>query len=675
MPHGPQRGGACAVLVLLAACELSCGKSSERAASAAPAVPQKPAAPAVETADPARSRRPPGGRSPVIWLGLDGLDWDLLDRLATEGKMPNWSRLVSHGYGAKLTSFMPILSPVVWTTIATGVGPDVHRVLDFQEVDPATGQKVPISGRSRAVPAIWNVASASGRSVGVVGWWATHPAEEVSGFFISDHASPILFEGLPRSGVAYPASLSAGVEQIVAREAVVADSELARFVDAPLDEIARARASGAGLENPIVALARIVGATRTQQRIARELYDKNLPDLMLLYLEGTDAIGHVFAPYVPPKMACVSDSDFNRYRRAVDEYYGLVDSVLGQWMRRADEDHATLIVNSDHGFKWGEDRPCERSSLNPSTAAYWHRLDGVFVAYGARVSPNRERGRASVFDVAPTAAALLDLPIDRRSSGNVIRSAFHEIGTPPRKDLFGTVAIRRLAAGEMSEKEANEYAQRLRSLGYLAGGEPPKLEPTGGDRPGMTEGAWNNLGLYLRESTKDLGAAEAAFRKALALRPTYASPQFNLAVLYRTRGDDRAAVDWLFRSLQAGHADPEGTILRWFAEYQDQGKKGAAREVLERGARLYPASEPVSRELAILRFKSRDCPGAYDAVARFEAETRSPDTLNSIALLKTCLGRRDEAVALFEKSLSIKPDQPAVVQSLNLLQKGLPPGK
>ncbi len=93
--------------------------------------------------------------------------------------MPNWKRLTAEGYSASLTSFMPVLSPIVWTTVATGVGPDVHRVLDFQEVDAKTGQKVPISGDSRAVPAVWNVASAAGLKVGVVGWWATHPAEEV----------------------------------------------------------------------------------------------------------------------------------------------------------------------------------------------------------------------------------------------------------------------------------------------------------------------------------------------------------------------------------------------------------------------------------------------------------------------------------------------------------------
>src|SRR5262249_51163959 len=156
--------------------------------------------------------------------GLDGLDWQLLDRLGAGGRMPNWKRLTAEGYSARLESFNPPLSPIVWATVATGVGPDIHRVLDFQEVGPASRPRAPLSGRSGAVPAIWNLASSAGESVGVVGWWATHPAEEVTGFFVSDRASPILFEGLPRAGVAYPAALSPGLEQVLARDGVVSDA-------------------------------------------------------------------------------------------------------------------------------------------------------------------------------------------------------------------------------------------------------------------------------------------------------------------------------------------------------------------------------------------------------------------------------------------------------------------
>jgi Flp pilus assembly protein TadD len=356
----------------------------------------------------------------------------------------------------------------------------------------------------------------------------------------------------------------------------------------------------------------------------------------------------------------------------VDVYYALVDRILGQGMRRADEDGSTLIVNSDHGFKWGAERPCERSSLNPSTAAFWHRMDGVFAAYGARVRRAPERGSASVFDLDPTVSALAGLPVDRHAAGAVLHAAFPDLAAPARKDLLASIPVRRLAAETISEKEASEYAKSLRALGYLAGGEPEKLAASGGDAPGVTEGGWNNLGVYLRENTKDTKAAEAAFQKALALRPAYASPQFNLAVLYRERGDDRAAIDWLFRSLAAGHADPEGTLLRWSAEYRERGKRASAGEVLERGRRAYPGSETVARDLGIFRFQAKDCPGAWDAVAGFEVATKTPETLNALALFQTCLGRRDQAVVLFQKSLAIQPNQPAVVQSIQLLEKGLP---
>jgi predicted AlkP superfamily phosphohydrolase/phosphomutase len=661
------RGAAAAVVCALA---LSCGKAPEKAA---PGAAVKPAsvgrAAAVDSEDvAARARRPPGGRAPVIWIGLDALDWELLDRLAAEGRMPNWKRLVAEGSTARLASYIPILSPLVWTTIATGVGPEVHRIVDFQEVDPATGQKVPISGFSRAVPAIWNVATASGLSVGVVGWWGTHPAEEVAGFFVSDHANPILFEGLSRNGVAYPASLSAGVEQILARDGEVNDRDLAPYVHMSEAEIRRARESGSGLENPVAALARILGATRSQHRIARELYDKNLPDLMMLYLEGTDAIGHVFGSYTPPRMSIVSEEDFTRYRGAVDEYYAMIDRILGQWMRRADEDGATLVVNSDHGFRWGAERPPELSSLK-SHPALWHRRDGVLAVRGARVAASPKRRSASVFDMAPTVSALLGLPIDRRLEGKVFSAGFRGLGVPERKDLFGTIAVRRLAPEAISESASNEYAARLRALGYLSGGEPTKLDAPGGDRPGVTEKGWQNLGIYLQVTKKDLAGAEAAFRKVLDIQPAYVAPQIALAKVYRERGDDTGAIEWLLRSCKAGYPDPEGTLLLWYADYDERGKHSQARQVLEKGVSMYPASEALSRELGLVHYRARRCAQAWDMVARFEAASRTPETLNVLALFKACLGRKDDSIALFERSLAIRPDQPAVIRSIDGLRR------
>ena len=88
----------------------------------------------------------------------------------------------------------------------------------------------------------------------------------------------------------------------------------------------------------------------------------------------------------------------------------------------------------------------------------------------------------------------------------------------------------------------------------------------------------------------------------------------------------------------------------------------------------YPDNEAIARRLALLRFQAHDCEGALAAVARFAPAARDPDTLNVLGLLSTCLGRPEDAIAFFRRSLEIKPDQPGAIRSLDLLQKSLPPG-
>jgi Flp pilus assembly protein TadD len=618
----------------------------------------------VENEDPPRDARPTDPSRPrVIVLGWDGADWSLLDRLVAEGRMPHLARLTREGRTARLASFVPLLSPVVWTSAATGLTPDRHGVLDFQEVDPDSGDVVPISGRSRRVPAIWNLASDRGSRVGVVGWWATHPAEEVNGFFVTDRAGAILFEG-GQEGMAFPETLAPGVRRVIAEEAEISSADLASFLARDPAALAAELARGGGLESPVAAMAKILSATRSVHRIARELYDRERPDLTIVYYEGTDVIGHVFAPYVAPRLACVSDADFAGYSGTVAAYHAMVDRLLGQWMRRAREDGATLLLVSDHGFKWEEDRSCARSSSNWTTAAFWHRPDGILAAWGARVAPAPERSEASLFDVAPTVAALMGLPVDVRMTGTPLLSLFDGVPRPAREEVFADVSVRRVLSAPASPEQQSEYASKLRALGYLTGSESQRRDrpAEGGGRPGRTEGAWNSLGLF-QQGAGQVAAAEKAFREALAMRPDYGPPMFNLAVLERKRGRWDAASDWLFRSLEAGHAEPEETIAQWAALAAASGRRVVAGSLLGRGTSRYPGSETLALALGRHRFEADDCDGAFAALARF-AQSQRRDTVNLLGLSQLCRGRLKEARRHLERSLAIDPAQPAIRQAL-----------
>ena len=113
----------------------------------------------------------------MIFVGLDGADWQLLDQYMARGVMPNLKRLTAEGTAGTVETLHPPLSPIVWTTMMTGVDPLEHRILDFVRLNPATGQKEPITSDERKAPAIWNMATWAGRHVGVFGLWATYPAE------------------------------------------------------------------------------------------------------------------------------------------------------------------------------------------------------------------------------------------------------------------------------------------------------------------------------------------------------------------------------------------------------------------------------------------------------------------------------------------------------------------
>ena len=128
---------------------------------------------------PSCSSKPTPGR--VVVLGFDGMDPQAVDLLMSEGKLPNFATLRQQGAYGRLISSEPLLSPIVWTTIATGKTPEEHQIGHFVAVNEQTGEQLPVTSQMRKAKAIWNILSDAGRTVDVVGYWATWPAETVNG--------------------------------------------------------------------------------------------------------------------------------------------------------------------------------------------------------------------------------------------------------------------------------------------------------------------------------------------------------------------------------------------------------------------------------------------------------------------------------------------------------------
>src|SRR5580658_3735672 len=123
----------------------------------------------------------------VLLVGWDAADWKVILPLMHAGKMPNVQRLVKNGTSGQIATLHPPLSPMLWTSIATGKRPFKHGIHGFSEPTPDGRGVQPVSNLSRKTKALWNILNQNGLHSVVIGWWPSHPAESIEGAMVSDH--------------------------------------------------------------------------------------------------------------------------------------------------------------------------------------------------------------------------------------------------------------------------------------------------------------------------------------------------------------------------------------------------------------------------------------------------------------------------------------------------------
>ncbi len=87
-----------------------------------------------------RRKRPPRKAKArrVVILGLDGLDPVICERMMAAGELPYFSGLRQSGYYHRLATSTPAMSPVAWSSFATGTDASYHGIFDFLSRDPRT---------------------------------------------------------------------------------------------------------------------------------------------------------------------------------------------------------------------------------------------------------------------------------------------------------------------------------------------------------------------------------------------------------------------------------------------------------------------------------------------------------------------------------------------------------
>ncbi len=626
-----------------------------------------------------------GGSSPagkVIVLGIDGLDPLAIDLLMSEGKLPNFARLRQDGAYGRLISQKPMLSPILWTTIATGKTPGEHGIGHFVAVSPQTGEKLPVTSDLRRVEALWNIAAEAGRRPAVVGWWATWPPEPLDGIIISDHtAYHFLFaEGFTGAAAeeqtTHPPELAAEIAPLLLRPTDLTYDEVPGFVDVSPEEFSRPFDLSDDLGHFKWALA----TAKSYRDVGLELWKREQPELEMVYIEGIDSTSHLFGHlFRVTGLAGELADQQSKFGRTVEEMYRFADELVGQYLDVMDDD-TTLVVASDHGFRLGElhDDPSRVRDLRRVSERF-HRLEGILYLYGRGVKRHSRIDKPVLVDVAPTILTLLGLPAAEDMPGRVLAEALEMPLQPDRIATYET-GRRRPRGGVARNPEVDQaVVERLEALGYLGGTQSPE-----GERNlaaiAFEEGRYDDaLEIYkrlieaepeepgLRTSLAGALGAVSNYEQALEqlevaieLDPLNVEAYHNRAVVHERQGRaDLAIADY-------------NTVLRYSPDYEPSR---AALVRLTGSASVNAPTTEAEQQAGFLAQKASQAArrGDYDTAVTLldHAETMAPEYSlvfqyrSNVAYL---MGDREAAIAALERALELEPDNALFRENLKRLR-------
>ncbi|HKR66315.1 MAG TPA: alkaline phosphatase family protein [Thermoanaerobaculia bacterium] len=598
-----------------------------------------------------RNARGVAGR--IAIFAIDGADWELLSELANDGRIPNIQALAKGGTTGTMQTIQPTVSPMVWTTMATGLPPDRHGVIDFRV------NNRPVDANTRRAPALWEIADAFGRKAMVVDWWTAWPARR-EGAVTFD--TPVLTQ----PAAIFPPQLAARVDSLDIPSSTVQYAQVRRFLNISPEEWDDAVNSRNGMD-PINVFRDVLAKTWTDHRVAISLYQQQEPLVMMMSYEGTDAVNHLFAPYHPPYREGINQTAFRRYWPAVANYYSEVDRLIGEWMRVLTDD-TTVILVSAHGFRWDrEHRP--RTPPTGRSALSDHRNPGIFIAYGNHVAKSGGSHVMSLYDLVPTSLALLGLPQSTEMPGNLAPWVFRDI-TPVTSvrvvsydEFFGGHTI-----GGGASLDPQQYTQHLQAIGHLT--DPSRMQPVFDDEEGAPRQAtplapaqWgayayaNNQGIELRKQGK-LKEATDAFQSAIDLNPSRPAPYLNMAMTLLDRQQYTAADEVFLMAVQRGLPNAE----RWFADfaayYRTRDMTSRAIVLLYKGKQIFPQSYIIAANLgSALAQANRYTEGVPELERALGLQPSSTLALNNLGVYYARKEDFARALDFWNRSLSIDPRQ------------------
>jgi len=606
----------------------------------------------------------------VLLIGWDAADARLVNELRATDAMPAVAALVEHGACGELRPVGPPVESMAWTTIATGMRPDRHGVLDDVEFDHGTGIWTAVSAHARQVHAIWNLTTLAGLRAVVVGWAAGHPAEPILGTCVDERFVTITGPADQAWPVAdasvHPPSSAARLEDLRLHPSDIHGEELAAFMPS-LAEIDLQR------DPRPVGLADALARTVSLHGVATDLLEREDWRFAAIRYPLLGRLAGTFLRCRQPRGDGVPEEDVRHYGGVIDAAHHLLDAMLARLRALAGPD-TTVILTSQCG-------------MHPERR---RRPAGLVAIAGPDTRRNGLVHGASQLDIVPTILAELGLPAGCDMPGRVLDEAFAPRPAPPRIPTWHMLpgdAGLLPQADPVTSWESHEAIRQLVALGYAT--SDPQADAR---HAAIAAQADFNRGLVHLDAGEWTAAADA-FRKVVTARTSDMQARLRLAFALSHLGaiaECRALIDGipddspfaphaegirgLIATAEGRHEDavahllaceaglpPMGFLLdRLGWAYIRLGRFDEAERVLRRSRTLAPEGSFAPFTLAGIHLHhDRPREAVDEALEAIARRYRWPEAHVRLGIALARLGRVPEAMRAFEISIAQAPSAAA----------------
>ena len=520
----------------------------------------------------------------LLFVGWDAADWKVIDPLLARGEMPHLAALLAQGVRGNSSTIYPPLSPMVWTSIATGKRPTKHGIHGFIEPTEDGLAVRPVSNLGRKTKAFWNILNQEGKNCIVIGWWPSHPAEPIRGAMVSNHF-PLTTANKPdrplMPGTISPPALAGRLADLRVHPSELNGDILRLFVPdwQKVDQ---------DKDKSLHDLAGIIAETMSIHAAATELMETEPWDLAAVYFSGIDHFSHRFMRYHARKRSRTAAAHPALFRDIVANAYRYHDLMLGRLIQLAGPDTAVMVA-SDHGFHSDGMLP-DYIPAEAAGPAVEHRDFGIFCLKGAGVRQGENIHGVSVLDIAPTILHLFGLPVGTDMDGKVLINAFGDQSLPARIPTWDDVQGndgRHPPERHYDGASSVESLRQLVDLGYIS---PPSGDAAKMAADCVAESRYNLARAHM--DAGDLDPAAEILQDLIADdadQMRYHQHLFNCRLAQRRYDDCAQLLDRLDETCPAMAARAADELKRRRTETQDKAlansdNPSGRRELFDRRA-------------------------------------------------------------------------------------------